>query len=89
MDKVEFSTGGSLRRTHDAVYLRPAEEPLTALVEAVIDSIGTSVMVTVGDITMHLAAWQDPDHWEEDWRAKGIAPDDVAEFVASHILTPE
>ena len=40
--------------------------------------------MTIAGVTMHLAAWRDPAHWEDAWRAHA-GDQDVDEFVASLI----
>lgn len=85
MVKVEFFVGGSIMQAHDAAIILNYEDPLTALVEAAIQTISTDVEITCGDVTMPLAAWLDPDHWSEDWQAKGIDPEDVPNLVAAQV----
>lgn len=82
MAKVRFglprvTVGGST----DCAYLFEDEDPLASLVGSVVQDIATEVMVTVSGVTMHLAAWQDPDHWADDWR-EAAGDEDVAEFIA-------
>lgn len=83
MNKIPFLVGGWRRMTHrDAAILLAGEDPRDTLVDAVIQNIATDIEVTVGDVTMFLAAWQDPEHWSEDWAKKlGIDMDDVPEAV--------
>lgn len=83
MRKVEFSIGGSITRARDAAYIVGDEDPLETLIDAALQSISTDVEITVGGVTMHLAAWQDPDMWSEDWREKDIDLDDVPGLVAA------
>jgi hypothetical protein len=53
-----------------------------ALAMSVLDSISTDIEVTVGGVTMFLAAWRDPEHWSQDWAEKlGVDMDDAAERV--------
>ena len=82
MKKIEFLVGGFNLRSHDAAIVSSDEEPRDALVEAVIQNISTDVLITVGGVEMHLAAWLDPDHWGEDWAEKlGVDLDDATEAV--------
>ncbi len=55
-------------------------DPIESLTHAVIQSISTDLDVTAGGVTLHLAAWMDPEHWDADWQAKGIS--DGREFIA-------
>ena len=83
MNKIVFFTGGSISRVRDAAILRDGDDPRESLIEEVIQSISTTVEVTVGDVTMHLAAWMDPEHWEDDWLGVGIA--DVDALLSSSV----
>jgi hypothetical protein len=66
---------------NEAVILAD-EDPRATLVESVVQDLSTDVIVKVGDVEMHLAGWQDPDHWSEDWAEKlGIDSDDAASAV--------
>lgn len=77
MRKLPFNIDGSIMRAHDAAILVGGEDEEDALRDAVLEHISTDTMITVEGKTMHLAGWLDPDHWSEDWQAKGIDPDDV------------
>lgn len=58
------------------------DDPLETLIESAIQTISTDVRIKVGEVEMHLAAWQDPDHWEEDWlETHGLSPEDVHALV--------
>ena len=83
MKRVEYRVAGLLTGTHDSAVVLPGEDPREALVEAAIQTISTDVKITVGDVTMHLAAWQDPDHWAEDWAEAGV--EDVDALVAGAV----
>lgn len=91
MRKLEFKTERTIvMGSHDAAYLDEDEDLATALTQAVIDGLDTDLEVTVSDVTMHLAAWRDPDHWATDWAEKlGVdfddAPGAVAELLASAV----
>lgn len=83
MQRIPFFRDGRVGRAHDAAYVASGEEPRSALVEAVIGSVSTNIEVRVGSVTMHLAAWMDPDHWAEEWGAAGVA--DVDELLAGAV----
>lgn len=58
---------GRLMGCSDAAYL-DENEPLTGgLVAAAVQALSTDIFITVADHTMFLAAWEDPEHWAEDW----------------------
>jgi hypothetical protein len=67
--------------SQDEAIVYPAETASEALTNAVIQAISTDVEVTAGGITLHLAAWTDPDHWSTEWEEKGVA--DPAAFISS------
>jgi hypothetical protein len=74
----------------DAAYLTEGEDPTQALMETVMSDVGTELLVTIGNVTMFFAAWEDPDHWAEDWAEElGVeldqAPAIVAELIAAAI----
>lgn len=75
MQKFVYTTGGHLMGYRSAAILPDGseEDPRSAIVEDAIQTISTDVEITVAEVTMHLAAWQDPDHWESDWREKAEA----------------
>lgn len=57
-----------------------------AIAAGVLQVIDTTLTVTIGETTMFLAAWRDPDHWAEDWAKKlGVEWDDVPDAVAAII----
>lgn len=87
MDRIRFAVSGRTMRGSDAAIVLANEDPREALVEAVAQNIAIDIDVTCGGITLHLAAWQDPDHWEEDWREKGV--EDVDAFVAGLVTSEE
>lgn len=81
MKKLSFLIGEEHgRKHHDAAIVLDGEDPREALVDAAIQSIAIDVFLTLGDVTIHLAAIMDPDHWSEDWEAAGI--EDADEFLA-------
>jgi len=84
MKKLRFTVErAAISPTSSSEYLDDGQEPADALVAGVLDVLGTDLFVTVGGVTQRLAAWQDPDHWDEDWSATlGIDADDVPQAVA-------
>lgn len=78
--KIERATIGA---SHDSAIVVNDEDPSRALAVAAMRSIGTDVEITIGTTTMFLAAWEDPEHWAEDWAEKlDVDLDDVPEVVA-------
>jgi len=72
-------------RWHDAAVVRDGDAELgDAVADTILDTISTDVEVTIGGVTMHLAAWRDPDHWSSDWATLlGCDYDDASERVWS------
>lgn len=70
------TVGGST----DCALVLDGEDPLGAVVEQTVQTISTDVMLKIGGVTMFLAAWQDPEHWAEDW-AEHAGDQDAREFV--------
>lgn len=78
----------------DVAYVLDAEDPAEALVKAAVRDLSTTVELTVSDVTMHLAAWEDPEHWSSDWAAKlGVefdeefdAYDEVMKLISSAVV---
>lgn len=68
----------------DAAYLSDGDDPHAVLIESIVHTIATDVEVTIGGVTMHLAAWGDPDHWSDEWDEAGIEDPDA--FIASAIV---
>jgi hypothetical protein len=79
--KIRFHVHGRIMPCSDAAYVLDGEDPLAALVEQVVNTIALDVLVSIGEVEMPLAMWQDPDHWEEDWRARA-GDEDVLAYVA-------
>ena len=78
MRKIEFLVKvGAMRRYHDAAIMATGDTLREGLIEAVIEGLSTTIEVTAGGVTMHLAAWMDPDHWAEDWEAAGVEDVDL------------
>lgn len=65
----------------DHVLVNDGEDPLERVIEQAVSDIAAGIMLTIGDITMSLAAWQDPDHWSDDW-AEHADGEDAVTFVA-------
>jgi hypothetical protein len=73
MDKIPFMVERSTtRRAHDAATVFDNEDPHELLVDCMVDAVATDLMFTAGGVTLHLAAWQDPDHWSDEWQQAGI-----------------
>jgi len=84
MDKIIFQIKrGTLMGARDSVIVSEGEDHAEALARGVAASISTDVQVELGEVTVHLAMLHDPDHWEEDWRERGV--EDVYEFLAGLI----
>lgn len=87
--RLEFAIEHSiLTPTSDYVEVGDADpvSPIETLTEAVIFAIHTDIEVTVNGVTMHLAAWRDPDHWATDWATKLDVPVDEAPAAAYALL---
>lgn len=73
----------------------PAEqEPIDGLVEEVLDSLGTDLRVTIGDTTLFLAAWRNPEHWADDIAEElgcdlDDAPARVYEILEEAVIPPD
>lgn len=68
MQHLPYSTSGTLMPTVDSAFIDPGEDVRERFLESVVATIATDVEVIVGGVKLHLAAWEDPDHWSEDWR---------------------
>jgi hypothetical protein len=64
----------------DQAIVLDGEDPREVLVDAAIQSVSTNVEITAGGVTLHLAAWMDPDHWSEDWQEALGEDADVGAF---------
>lgn len=72
----------------DAAYVGEGDDPRTEIVAAAFAAISTELQVTVGGVTMHVAAWEDPEHWASDWaELLEIDHDDVPEAIEDLIAT--
>lgn len=62
---------------HGQAIVLNDEHTREAMVEQIIQDLSLDVFVTVGDVTMPLACWMDPEHWEDDWREAERDADEV------------
>ncbi|WP_028058306.1 hypothetical protein [Candidatus Solirubrobacter pratensis] len=89
MKKVNFAVersyvGGLI----DAALLDEGEDPTQQVMRQVWDDLSTDLNVKISGVTMFAAAWEDPDHWSQDWAEKlGIDSGDVPEAVAALIAS--
>lgn len=73
MRRIEFRIERSvLMGTRSSVIVIQSDGPRRSLIDGIIQDIATDVEVTAGGVTLHLAAWMDPDHWADDWEAEGV-----------------
>lgn len=79
--KISFNIGGHLMGAHDSALILDDEDPRKALVEAAIQTVSTDIEITAGGVTLHLAAWDDPDHWSEEWEEALGEGCDPEEFI--------
>lgn len=82
--RIPYSVeGAAIRGFRDEAIVLDGEVAEEVIAESVLTAIGTYLNVTIGGVTMFLAAWRDPRHWAEDWEAKlGVDADEVPEAVA-------
>lgn len=81
--RVPFRVAHRGLGAHDSALIAPHEETLPAFLEAVVQSVAIDIDITVAGVTMHLAGWQDPEHWAEEWgEVSGGEWEDVCEYVA-------
>lgn len=87
MRRLPFSLERSITLpAADQAYLSDGQDPVEGLIEAVVQAISTDLFVRVGDVRMHLAAWEDPDHWEDDWQQEhGLSPEEVYHLVSAAV----
>lgn len=85
MRKVRFHIGQVVTSPcSDVARIRDDEDVTEAVLQQVWDDLQTQIEVTIGGITMHAAAWQDPDHWAGDWaELLEVDYDDAPHAVAS------
>jgi hypothetical protein len=91
MKKVRFHLAATtLYGYTDCAYVLDGEKPGEVLVDAVMEGIRTNLEVTISNVTMHLAAWQDPEHWATDWAEElGVPFDDAPDAVAALLAAAE
>lgn len=79
MPKLPFNVkAASIGPFHDVVYLGENDDPCEELGQALLQSIAVDVHITIGETTMFLAAWMDPEHWASDWAEElGVDVDDA------------
>jgi hypothetical protein len=85
MRTLPFAVGQArITPVADSAILLDGENPFDALRDAILQAVHLDIEVTIGGVTMFAAAWEDPDHWAEDWADKlGIDLDDVPQTVAT------
>lgn len=64
----------------NVAYLSGDDDVLEGIIETALQDISTDIVLTIGGATCHLAAWQDPEHWAEDWRELA-GDEDIDEFI--------
>jgi hypothetical protein len=80
MEGLKFSVKrGTLMGIADSAYMGSSDLQ-EVLKEGVIETLSTEIEVTVSGVTMHLAAWLNPDHWSDDWR-EHAGDEDADEYV--------
>lgn len=74
MLKIDYNLKGtSSYGCHDAAIFRDDETATPEeLAASVVQTIALDIEVDLGEHKVNLAMLQDPEHWEEDWREKGI-----------------
>lgn len=82
MKKIPYSMSRSIVRGYvDTVYVNESDDLREEVVQSVVGNISLNIDVTVGGVTIHLAAWMDPDDWQEDW-AKALGEQTFEEYLA-------
>lgn len=85
--RLPFTIAGHSLGAFDKAIILADENPRTVLIETTWQNIAIDVEITVGEVTMHAAAWEDPDHWVEDWReVLGLDPDDDPTSAVDDLL---
>ena len=54
----------------DVAFVHDGKGEIEVVVEPIAQTLMTALPVTIAGVTMHLAAWTDPDHWEDEWRGE-------------------
>ncbi len=86
--QIEFKIDRTiLAGRRDVALLREDEDAAEEFARAVLNSVATEVEVTAGGVTLHLAAWLDPEHWSTDWSDAGV--EDGRAFLASLVAPYE
>lgn len=70
----------------NVAYVDAGEDPLEEIIRTAVQDMSTDIVLTIGGVTNHLAAWEDPDHWSEDWRELA-GDEDVDEFIFNAIAS--
>lgn len=85
MSQLHFTIEGGVHgHRSDAAYLNDNDNVTEELDRAIWQAIHLNVEVTIGDVTMPAAMWEDPEHWAEDWAEKlSVDLDDAPGAVAS------
>lgn len=86
MSRINFEASAVGMPFVDAAVLLPNEEPYETFLALAADSVASAVNVTVGGVTMSLAAWTDPHDYEADCELAGLDPDDVEAFIAGQAV---
>lgn len=80
MNEIDYTVEGRITPSHDCALIDTNENPHEEFVQAVIQTVAIDIEVTSGGVTLHLAAWVDPEHWIDEWHEKGI--EDPRAFIA-------
>lgn len=83
MRKLRFKLqSASLMASSSSYLLTDDEDIIEGLTAGVLDMIATDLFITVSGVTQHLAAWQAPDHWADDWaQTLGVPAEDAQQAV--------
>lgn len=92
MGNIQFTVTGRVYPVRDTAMILESEDPHEELVRAIIQCISTDIEIEAGGVTLFLAAWQDPQHWSQEW-AEALkvdvdeAPEAAEEFIAGLVYT--
>ena len=81
MKQIHYRLTHSIIAASRGVAYANGDDVAEAVASAVVDEISTDVEITAGGVTMHLAAWLNPDHWESDWQ-EALDGSSFEEYVA-------
>jgi hypothetical protein len=83
MRKVEFLVEKTIvRNAYDAAYLSDDENVLYSLQQAVWQHVRMDIDITISGVTMPADAWEDPEHWADEWaRELKVKSEDVLSGV--------